>query len=66
MATRLDAPWPGGITADLHRLLLADFVASLREGRTPAVDGAGGLRIQRLIDAIYAAAASGSRTAIPG
>ena len=66
MATRLDAPWPGGITADLHRLLLADFVASLREGRAPAVDGAAGLRIQRLIDAIYAAAASGSRTAIPG
>ena len=66
MATRLDAPWPGGITADLHRLLLADFVASLREGRAPAVDGAAGLRIQRLIDAIYAAAASGRRTTIPG
>ena len=65
MAARLDAPWPGGTTADLHRALLADFVASLRANRPPAVDGSAALRIQRLVDAIYAAAQSGIRTAIP-
>ena len=65
MAARLKAPWPGGTTADLHRALLTDFVASLRAHRAPAVDGGAALRIQRLVDAIYAAAQSGARTAIP-
>jgi len=60
MAARLGRPWPEGITADLHRALLADFAASLRAGRPPTVDGRAALRIQGLIDAVYLAARAGA------
>ena len=64
MAARLAAPWPEGITPDLHRALLADFVTSLRERRPPTVGSTAAVRIQRQIDGIYAAAGSGLRTAV--
>jgi predicted dehydrogenase len=61
MAARLDRPWPEGMTPDLHRALLAAFVTSLRAGRAPDPGGAAAVRIQRLVDAIYAAARTGAR-----
>ena len=64
MAARLDRPWPDGTTPELHRTLLAAFVASLRAGRAPSPGGAAAVRIQRVLDAIYAAARTGARTSV--
>jgi predicted dehydrogenase len=64
MAARLDRPWPEGMTPDLHRALLAAFVTSLRAGRAPEPGGVAAVRIQRLVDAIYAAARTGTRTLV--
>jgi len=66
MAARLDRPWPDGTTPELHRALLAAFVASLRAGRAPAPGAPEAVRIQRLLDAIYAAARTGARTVVAG
>jgi UDP-N-acetyl-2-amino-2-deoxyglucuronate dehydrogenase len=60
MAARLAAPWPAGGAVELHRALLADFVASVRAGRPPAVDGSAALRLQALVESIYAAARLGT------
>lgn len=64
-AARLTARWPAGAAVELHRALLADFAASLRARRPPAVDGTAGLRLQALVDAIYAAARAGTRVPVP-
>ncbi len=66
MAARLDRPWPGGTTPELHRTLLAAFVTSLRAGQAPSPGATEAVRIQRLLDAIYAAARTGARTAVAG
>jgi predicted dehydrogenase len=59
LARRLQAPWPA-TAVDLHRALLDDFAASLRAGRPPAIAAAAALRLQALVDAIYAAAGRGT------
>jgi predicted dehydrogenase len=64
MAARLDRPWPDGMTPELHRALLVAFLASLRAGRAPSPGATAAVRIQRLLDAIYAAARTGARTAV--
>jgi predicted dehydrogenase len=66
LGARLAAPWPAGTTAALHRALLAEFLEALGAGRRPEVDGDAALRLQRLVEAIYAAArdhAAGRRVA---
>jgi predicted dehydrogenase len=40
--------------ANLHQPLVDDFVAAVREGRAPAVDGAAGLAVNRVLQEIYA------------
>jgi UDP-N-acetyl-2-amino-2-deoxyglucuronate dehydrogenase len=64
MAARLDRPWPHGTTPELHRALLAAFVLSLRTGRAPAPGGPAAVRIQRVLDTIYAAAREGARMTV--
>ena len=44
-----------------HTLLLQDFVAAIREGRDPLVDGVEGRRSLALVLAIYEAAGLGGR-----
>jgi predicted dehydrogenase len=44
---------------DYHRALIADFLDALDENREPAVSGAEGLKVHRLIDALLEAAAAG-------
>jgi len=39
---------------------IADFVAAVREGRTPQVDGVEARKVLRVIDALYASSASGT------
>jgi predicted dehydrogenase len=39
---------------NLHQPLVEDFVAAVREGRRPAVDGGVGLEVSRVLAAIYA------------
>jgi len=39
---------------NLHQPLVEDFVAAVREGREPAVDGEAGLEVSRVLAAIYA------------
>jgi predicted dehydrogenase len=39
--------------ANLHQPLVADFVQAVRDGREPAVSGAVGLEVSRLLAAIY-------------
>jgi predicted dehydrogenase len=56
LAARLAAPWPMGVSVELHRAVLADFAECVRTGRPPAVDGAAGLRLQALVERIYATA----------
>ena len=55
MAELLAVPWPAGIVVEPHRRLWADFLAAVRAGRPPSI-GAEGVRIQEVMDAIYAAA----------
>jgi UDP-N-acetyl-2-amino-2-deoxyglucuronate dehydrogenase len=65
--TRIEADsTPGGTGADpmafphdYHRALIADFLDAIDEGRAPKVDGAAGLAVHRLIEALLEAAASG-------
>jgi UDP-N-acetyl-2-amino-2-deoxyglucuronate dehydrogenase len=64
LADHLAAPWPAGTSPELHRAVLADFVASLAEARRPAVDGEAALRLQGLVEAIYAAARTGQRVEV--
>ncbi len=45
-------PWP-------QHAAVADFVRAVREGGRPRSTGEDGLRVQRVVDAIYASAASG-------
>jgi predicted dehydrogenase len=52
---------PTGIGTLGHTLLVQDFVASIREGRDPLVDGAEGRRSLELVLAIYEAARLGGR-----
>jgi predicted dehydrogenase len=44
-----------------HELQLRDVVTAIRDGRPPAVDGAGGRATVELIEAIYRAARTGER-----
>jgi predicted dehydrogenase len=39
--------------ANLHQPLVEDFLAAIREGREPAVNGAVGREVQRLLEAVY-------------
>lgn len=64
LAAGLTASWPAGTSADLHRALIADFVASLRLRHPPAVDDCAGLRLQAVVDATYRAARTGLRVEI--
>jgi predicted dehydrogenase len=50
---------PTGIDSRGHTLLVQDFVASIREGRAPLVDGVEGRRSLALVLAIYEAAGLG-------
>jgi predicted dehydrogenase len=50
---------PTGIGTVGHTLLMQDFVAAIRDGRDPLVDGAEGRRSLALVLAIYAAAGLG-------
>lgn len=50
---------PMAFPHDYHRALLDDFLDALDQGRAPVVGGPEGLAVQRLIEALLAAAASG-------
>jgi UDP-N-acetyl-2-amino-2-deoxyglucuronate dehydrogenase len=58
-----DAPTPTGDSAwrwgDAHRAQLAEFIAAVREGRSPEVDGRAGRAAVRLIHALYDSARAG-------
>jgi len=47
---------PGGIEAEGHARLLADFIEAAREDRSPLVDGAEGRRSLDAVLSIYEAA----------
>ena len=49
---------PMAFPHDYHLALWRDFLAALDEGRPPRVSGSEALKVQRLIDALLAAAAS--------
>ena len=51
-ATFRPVPWP-------HHAAIADFVRAVREGGQPRSTGLDGLRVQQVVDAIYASADSG-------
>jgi UDP-N-acetyl-2-amino-2-deoxyglucuronate dehydrogenase len=55
---------PMAFSADWHRAVIADFAESLAAGRPPMVPGREALKVHALIDAIEAAARSGTRTAV--
>ncbi len=42
-----------------HRRILEDFIAAIREGRTPACDGREGRRSVAVVEAIYTSAREG-------
>ena len=44
--------------ANLHQPLIEDFAGAALEGREPEVGGDVGLEVQRLIEAVYGAAAA--------
>jgi predicted dehydrogenase len=50
---------PSAISYEYHRRQLADFVAAIQTGRSPAVDGREGRRAVETILSIYEAAATG-------
>jgi predicted dehydrogenase len=50
---------PMAFPPDYHRALIADWLDALDSGRAPAVGGAEGLAVQRLIEALLGAAADG-------
>ena len=52
---------PTGIGTLGHTLIVQDFVAAIREGRDPLVDGVEGRRSLALVLAIYEAAGLGPR-----
>jgi predicted dehydrogenase len=47
-----------------HRAVLAEMLAAIGEGRAPGNAGLTGLPVLRLIDAVLASAASGSRVTL--
>ena len=51
---------PMAFPHDYHRAVLADFLDAIDEKRPPKVSGEEALRVQRLIDALLAAGASGT------
>ena len=53
-AARQETVW-----GDSHRAQIADFIAAIRTGAKPAIDGVEGRRPLRLIDAIYRSARTG-------
>lgn len=55
---------PTAIGYEKHRRQVADFVAALREGRAPAVQGAEGRRAVEIILAIYESARTGGPVAL--
>lgn len=55
---------PMDITAAGHTALYNDFVAAIREGRAPLVDGRQGRYSVSLVEAIYRSAASGRTVAL--
>ena len=56
---------PGFASSELHRLQLADFIAAVREGRPPLVDGREGRRALEVIRAIYQACDTGRAVDLP-
>jgi len=56
---------PTGIAPTGHARILADFVASIREGRAPLVPGAEARRSLQLVLAVYEAARTGRPVRIP-
>ena len=55
---------PMAMTHEGHRLLVADLVDALREGRAPMIPGAEARRAVSLVLSIYEAARSGSRVKV--
>jgi predicted dehydrogenase len=56
---------PMNLDITAHKQQLEDFVAALRDGRAPAIDGREGLRALAVVLAIYASAASGEKVELP-
>ncbi len=56
---------PMGIHVEPHRRQLADFVAAVREGRPPLVDGREGRHAVELVRAVYHSAATGEPVTLP-
>jgi len=55
---------PMALTHEGHRLLIADLVLALREGRPPMIPGAEARRAVALVLAIYEAARTGARARV--
>ena len=51
---------PMAFPHDYHRAVMADFVAAIREGRTPKVTGEEALKVHRLIDALIETGRTGA------
>jgi predicted dehydrogenase len=56
---------PGAIGHKGHVPVIADFVAAIREGREPLVNGEEGLETLRLVMAIYRSAQEGQEVRLP-
>lgn len=56
---------PAAISHEYHRRQLADFVAAVRTGQSPAIDGREGRKSVEIILAIYEAARRGSVVDLP-
>ncbi|MGR3502265.1 Gfo/Idh/MocA family protein [Pseudaestuariivita sp.] len=52
---------PMAFTSDWHGAMIADFAASLRDGRPPMVPGREALKVHALIDALETSARTGQR-----
>ncbi len=55
---------PMAFTHEWHRAVIADFAASLREGRPPSVPGRAALEVHRLIAALERSGREGVRVAV--
>jgi len=56
---------PMAFPPDYHQALIADWLDALKHGRRPAVGGAEGLAVQRLIESLLGAAADGRPRRLP-
>jgi predicted dehydrogenase len=60
------APRPAGTAVEPYAAQIADFVAAVREGRSPLVDGVEARKALVVVEALYRSAAAGSWVNLQG